>query len=392
MKTMRALFLLVVFAAVSAAAAWGFEHPGARDSRQELDFVKAQIGAGAQPWAGEFDRLKRSSLATRKPHALTTIDSTSKDDAISRDDAAAAYTQALLWYYSGEETYARGAIAILNAWAGLRGFTGGSDQDRLQAGWIGAVFAPAAEIMRLYDGWSHDDIAALQAMFRRAFYPQLNPASTWNGNVDLTQIDALMAIAVFNEDRALFALGLERFRARVPAYFYLRSDGARPRGIAGDGGDVEAFWSHPEKWVDGLMQETCRDGGHHAQFALGSALHAAEVAWHQGVDLYSENNDRFTAAMELLATQLLTGSMQGVSERVAVTRSLFDSWEIGFNHYHRRVGIELPMTRRLILERIRPEAPRAVWNLNYETLTHGDLPGSLSPLGGDEVGGSEPHP
>ena len=240
MKTMRALFLLVVFAAVSAAAAWGFEHPGARDSRQELDFVKAQIGAGAQPWAGEFDRLKRSSLATRKPHALTTIDSTSKDDAISRDDAAAAYTQALLWYYSGEETYARGAIAILNAWAGLRGFTGGSDQDRLQAGWIGAVFAPAAEIMRLYDGWSHDDIAALQAMFRRAFYPQLNPASTWNGNVDLTQIDALMAIAVFNEDRALFALGLERFRARVPAYFYLRSDGARPRGIAGDGGDVEA--------------------------------------------------------------------------------------------------------------------------------------------------------
>ena len=47
-------------------------------------------------------------------------------------------------------------------------------------------------------------------MFKRAFYPQLNTASSWNGNVDLTQIDAMMSIAVFNEDDAEFNEGLRR--------------------------------------------------------------------------------------------------------------------------------------------------------------------------------------
>ena len=32
----------------------------------------------------------------------------------------------------------------------------------------------------------------------------LMTASAWNGNVDLTQIDAMLGIAVFNEDQALF--------------------------------------------------------------------------------------------------------------------------------------------------------------------------------------------
>ncbi|MBT3269315.1 hypothetical protein HN371_19370 [Candidatus Poribacteria bacterium] len=355
-----------------------FVHPGALNSKAELDFVKAQIQAGAQPWKDEFDQAASSSYATQHPHGLTNIDSEDDDANVSRDDAIASYAQALLWYFTGDEAYAERSIAILNSWSRLQSFTGGSEQDRLQAGWIGAVFAPAAEIMRGYPGWAAGDIENLQAMFRTAFYPQLNTASFWNGNVDLTQIDAMMAIAVFNEDGAEFTAGIERLRTRSRGYFYLTSDGARPEPIAGDGGDPQAFWSNPTQWVDGLTQETCRDNGHHAQYALGSALHAAEVAWHQGVDVYTEHQERYTAAMELMATQLLTGSMQGVCSDDVSTRSRYDTWEVGYNHYHNRVGVALPNTRKLILEQIRPEAPRAVWNLAYETLTHGDLPSDLS--------------
>ena len=215
-------------------------------------------------------------------------------------------------------------------------------------------------------------------MFKRAFYPQLNTASFWNGNVDLTQIDAVMAIAVFNEDEAEFNQGLARLKIRSPAYFYLTSDGHEPKPIAGDGGDLKRFWFNPAKWVDGLTQETCRDNGHHSQFALGSALHAAEVAWHQGVDVYAENQKRYTAAMEFMATQLLTGSMQGVCSNNLPTPDRYDTWEVGYNHYHNRVGVALPNTRKLIMEQIRPRASRADWNLNYETLTHADLPSAVS--------------
>jgi hypothetical protein len=235
--------------------------------------------------------------------------------------------------------------------------------------------------MRGYPGWTAREIGNLQAMFKRAFYPQLNTASVWNGNVDLTQIDAMMAISVFNEDEVEFNQGLKRLRIRNPAYFYLTSDGARPKPIAGDGGNPQTFWSNPSKWIDGLTQETCRDNGHHSQFALGSALHAAEVAWHQGVDVYTENQERYTAAMELMATQLLTGSMQGTCSDNTSSPDRYDTWEVGYNHYHNRAGVALPNTQKLIAEQIRPRAPRAVWNLVYETLTHADLPSTISPLG-----------
>jgi hypothetical protein len=377
MKPLFALFLASVMS-VSSGFSRDFVHPGARESREELDYVKIQIQAGVQPWKAEFDRIKGSSLASRGPHGLSNINSRTSDAEISRDDAAAAYTQALLWYFTDDVTYAERSIAILNSWAGLQAFVEGSDQDRLQAGWIGSVFAPAAEIMRWYEGWSASDISALQEMFKRAFYPKLNTASSWNGNVDLTQIDAMMAIAVFNEDEAEFDLGLERLRNRVPAYFYLKSDGSRPVPIAGDGGNIENFWGNPLIWVDGLTQETCRDNGHHAQYGLGSALHAAEVAWHQGVDVYAEFEMRFTAAMELMSTQFTSGSMQGVASDDVPSTSRFNTWEIGYNHYHNRAGVELPKTKQLIEEQIRPAGSRADWNLIYETLTHAELPGNLS--------------
>jgi hypothetical protein len=346
-----------------------FIHPGALDSKEELDFVKAQILAGAQPWKGEYDRLLASTQATRFPHGLTHIDSKSGDANTSRDDAIAAYAQALLWYYSGDDIYAERSVAVLNSWAGLQGFAAGSEQDKLQAGWIGAVLAPAAEIMRGYSGWAAEDIVNLQAMFKLAFYPQLNTASFWNGNVDLTQIDAMMGIAVFNEDLDLFQVGIERWESRTRSYFYLKSDGVVPP-IEGDGENVQAFWSDPTAWVDGLTQETCRDNGHHTQYAIGSAIHAAEVAWHQGVDLYTEETERYMATLELLATQLLTGDMQGTCADNTSTEDLYDTWEIAYNHYHNRMGLDLPQTGTLIQTQIRPNAPRAVWNLVYETLTH----------------------
>lgn len=369
----RFILLILIATWTTTALAMDFIHPGGINAKAELDFVKGRINAGAQPWKGEFDRLKESEYATRAAHAKKTIHSATRDAEVSRDDAIAAYAQALIWYFSDEAAAAKGSISILNSWSDLQGFTAGSDQDRLQAGWIGSVFASAAEIMRGHPDWPPHDVIRFQAMFRRAFYPQLLTASTWNGNVDLTQIDALIAISVFNEDPENFQKALERLKTRNRAFFYLKSDGPRPMPIAGDGGDPQAFWSNPKQWIDGLTQETCRDNGHHSQFALGSALHAAETAWHQGVDVYSENQERYTAAMELLAAQFLAGSMLGVSDNDTPTADRYDAWEIGYNHYHRRKGVTLPNTKKLIEEQIRIKAPRAVWNLAFDMLTHGEL-------------------
>jgi len=371
-----AIALLAALSLTTMLLAAPFSHPGGLSSQAELDFVKSKIRAGEQPWKSEFDRLLASGDATATPRPLTHVnsDDNNRDARLSKDDAIAAYSLALLWYFSGDEIHATRALAILNAWSNLQAFTAGNQQDRLQAAWVGANFAHAAEIMRTHPAWKPAEIAALQSMLRRAFYPQLSTPSTWNGNVDLTQIEAMLAIAVFNDDRKLFDDAILRLRARILAYFYLASDGPTPKPIAGDNGDVVAFWFKPLKFVDGLTQETCRDNGHHAQFGLGSALRAAEIAWHQGVDVYSEHQPRLTAAMELLAQQFLSNSMNGLTPNNTPTPNRFNTFEIGYHHYHTRAGIDLPHTRKLILEQIRPRSLRAVCNLAHETLTHADLP------------------
>jgi len=331
-----------------------FLHPGAVNNKEDLDFVKARIANGEQPWTGLFSRM--SALAVAGINETAPLDENGQ-----KEDGRKAYANALAWYYSGDEKYARNAIGILNVWGRtFDGYSSKIGQNQLQGGWIGALLGPAAEIMRGYDGWKTVDRKALQSMFKKAFYPVLNKMSTWNGNVDLTQIDAMMSIAVFCEDTAEFNLGIQRLQSRIPDYFYLVSDGVRSDA---------SRWYNPQKWVDGLMQETCRDNGHHAQYAMASALHAAEVAWNQGVDVYGPYTERFTTAMELLAGQLPSGDMQGVNNVKTVTRSLFDAWEIGYNHYHNRLGIDLPNTEKLILTRVRASG-QSDWNIFYESLTH----------------------
>ncbi len=365
-------FLLIIYIniiVVTAFAQMTFIHPGALNNKQELDFVKAKIKVGAEPWITAFTQVK--SLATDGLNALNYINSNSKDSDISKNEARKAYANAIIWYLTDDDIYARQAISILNAWSGLQGFTGGNDQDKLQAGWIGALFGPAAEIMRNYSEWTPADIAKLQTMFKRAFYPQLNTASNWNGNVDLAQIDAIMNIAVFNEDEDEFNIGIIRFNKRIPAYFYQVSDGG-VSPIDGDGGNSIAFWSNPAKWIDGLTQETCRDNNHHAQYGMASALHAAEVAWHQGVDLYTPNTKRLTDAMELMASQILSGNMLGTCANNIPTTDVFNTWEVGYCHYHFRKGMSLPNTERVLAEKVRINGI-SDWNIFYETLSHADI-------------------
>ena len=359
------LTLLMCLCSGPAFAQEPFVHPGALHTAQSLDFVKARISAGRSPWSAAFREVERAALPAPEPvEYINSLDMI--DVRASERSAINAYANALAWRLTGQETYGRQAIQNLNGWADFKGFTGGTDQDRLHAGWVGCLLGEAAEIMRGHPEWSPQQIAALQTMFRTAFYPQLEVASRWNGNVDLTQIEALMTIAVFNDDHPAFRLALQRLESRSAAYFHLGSDSSA-RTAEGD-----AFWFHPSLWVDGLTQETCRDNGHHAQFGLASALHAAEIAWNQGVDVYAGQAGRYTAAMELLARQLLTGDMQGVCANPVATRVILETFEIGFNHYHNRIGLPLPHTRRLIAERVRTQGV-SIWNIFHETLTHAEL-------------------
>jgi hypothetical protein len=76
--------------------------------------------------------------------------------------------------------------------------------------------------------------------------------------------------------------------------------------------------------------------------------------------------------MELLASQINTANMQGTCPNNTATSSLFNTWEVGFNHYHYRKGKNLPQTEKLIKEKVRLKSS-SVLNIFYETLTHAEV-------------------
>jgi hypothetical protein len=287
-----------------------------------------------------------------------------------RRDATAAYTQALAWVVTGNEKYARNAIRIMNAWAGT--LTGGhlNDNGPVQAAWAASVWPRAAEIIRSTSTfWAKEDIARFQKMLVEQYVPSLIHGCDENGNKELAMAEALINIGVFNDDRILFADGVRMWRGRVPAYIYLKSDGPSP--IAPPSGlPSSATWSnknHLPPLVDGLLQETARDP-HHANMTFASMVNAAETARQQGLDLYTEQGARITAAMEYQAQFL---APNGVKPPPNLEFNLEPTWEIAFNHFHTRLGLELPKMAKVIPTN-RPtgaDLNHMVW----ETLTHGDI-------------------
>jgi hypothetical protein len=73
--------------------------------------------------------------------------------------------------------------------------------------------------------------------------------------------DAAIGMAVFLEDRTVFEQSVRRYRARVPAYFCLTSDGKLPKPPPGGTITKRAalstyWWFGQRTCTDGLGQET----------------------------------------------------------------------------------------------------------------------------------------
>src|SRR3954467_6846360 len=101
----------------------GFYHPGGLAQRGQLEFVKAKVAAGKEPWKSAFAAAKDSEFGSLSygPHPRPTVECGpySRPDLGCKDeqrDSDAAYTQALLWAIGGDKAHADKAIEIMNAW------------------------------------------------------------------------------------------------------------------------------------------------------------------------------------------------------------------------------------------------------------------------------------
>ena len=356
-------------------SAAGFYHPGILVNRAQLDFIKGKVAAGVEPWKSAFEAAKASPMGAVAyiPHPWKTCEcgSYSNPDHGCKDeqrDTAAAYTQALLWYISGDKVYAENAINVMNAWANT--LTGGHTfaNGPVQAAWCAEEFPRAAEIIRYtYTNWPAADVAKFQTMLTTQYLPSISHGDCENGNKELSMGDALINIGVFNDDRATFDLGVKTWRGRTPAYIYLTTDGPTPRKAPGC--PDMPIWGNKgltKPFVDGLLQESARDSQHPA-LALAAMVNAAETARQQGLDLYAEEGKRIMAALEFQAQYLPPNNAKPPAN---LAFNLHPTWEIAYNHFHNRLGISLPKMGA-VLPGNRPTGVNH--NMAWETLTHAEV-------------------
>jgi hypothetical protein len=384
--TVVALLLVPTTAALAAPSSPPpppFVHPGVLVSQRGLDVVRMKVTTGTEPWRSAYAQMRSNSYASLswRPQPRSSVDcgSNSNPDrgcTEERDDAVAAYTDALLWYVSRDRRYATKAIQILDAWSAvLKQHT--NSNAKLQAGWAGSTFARAAELIRYSGaGWTPATATRFGTMLRTAFVPLLiGGAPGANGNWELIDIDALTGMAVYLDDHTTFAKALDMWRKRVPAYIYLKSDGPTPVPPPGAGrmsrSELAAYWQGQTTYVDGLAQETCRDFGH-TGWGLDAAVHAAETARLQGVDLYGEQRERITKGFEFHAQYELGAKVPSWLCHGKVHRGLGPILEVAYDEYHNRLGMSLPNTAAL-LARDRPEGTDGHF-VAWETLTFANNP------------------
>ncbi len=104
----------------------GFKHPGIRFTKDSLENLRAQVIAGAEPWASYFEGMRR--LRWAQPSYRSGNDNGSgypRNPIIDNngkvatfiDDAQAALTQSVLYFITGDERYRAVAMRILSIYS-----------------------------------------------------------------------------------------------------------------------------------------------------------------------------------------------------------------------------------------------------------------------------------
>lgn len=107
-----------------APAHSGFVHPGVLLGISQLDRIRTKVNAGVEPWRSAYAQMSTSEYAaldrTATPWQIVECGSNSNPNlgcSDEREDALAAYTDALMWYITGDHRYADKAIELMDAWA-----------------------------------------------------------------------------------------------------------------------------------------------------------------------------------------------------------------------------------------------------------------------------------
>lgn len=343
-----------------------FAHPGTLHTQADLDRMKARVLASQQPWLSGYNVLLGSAYNNLGWPAYN-VDyivrgSSGNNYTRSQQDAQLIYTLTLIWHMTGDTNYANRAVQIANVWSDLLGIQGDSNAS-LAAGICGYLFASAGELLSTYPGWAESEKQAYKAMMMRVFYPAnfdflwrhhdtfINEGGNthYRLNWDTANMASMAAIGILCDNRAVYEQAVDYFK------------------FGPGNGRVEraAWYVHPGGLGQG--EEAGRDQGHNLGGWHAMAL-LCQMAWNQGDDLFSYDNNRVLRVFEYNAKYNLwnndvpyarhrnsdldytEGSVSGAGRGLGG----YYQHELVYNHYVNLKGLAAPWSK-LAAEATRPE-------------------------------------
>ncbi|GME25733.1 gpi anchored protein [Neofusicoccum parvum] len=343
--------VLLAGSALSASAA--FVHPGMLHTADDFERITTNVNAGTEPWLTGWYKLTNNSHAQSTYTAgavelLCRGSGASCTENYSRafNDAAAAYQLAIRWKVTGDEAYGTAATDVINAWSSTLKEISGSSDKYLASGLYGYQFANAAEILREFDGFTDDDLAAATAMLVDIFYPmnhrffvEHNDAADdhyW-ANWDLANMCTAISAGILAENQTIFDEAIN--------YFY---------NGTGNGNIEKLFWI---VYDDGTaqVQEAGRDQGH-TMLDIGLVGAFATMATNQGINLFQYDDYRILKGSEYAAKYNLGNDVQyttyvnsDVTQEVISNASrgnIRPIWDLIYNRYVKIEGQEAPYSEQ----------------------------------------------
>lgn len=351
-----------------------FVHPGLLHNTADLARMKTSVANKFGRPYQSYHLLQSSTRSSASytmagPYQLLTRDATVTVNGVGggtvkngvEADFLAAYYNALMYNITGNEAHARKSIEIIDAYAATT--TGITGTDAELNGLYGFMLANAAELMRAtYAAWPVEKQTQCATMLKNVFYPVLQnfkPCS--HGNWDIICMKALMSIAIYTNDTDMFN--------RVVTYFY-----------HGEGnGSIDNY----VLTAAGQLQESNRDQPH-VMLALGSLAELAEMGIKQGIDLYSASGNAIMRGYEYTAKYNLGNTVDYQTAYDYCEKNYSDYtpesisangrgqfrpvFEIAYNHYVVRKGLQMPWTLQ-VMTAMGPEgAPAGADNPGYGSL------------------------
>lgn len=319
-----------------------FCHPGTLICPKEIAvFYQKQI-----PHPNALTKLHKSTPLDYKPSPIEHINLGAYGAGIGHkeitSDGAMCYQQTIAFLHTRNIVYAKNAINIINAWATTNKKFEGSNAP-LEASWAVTSMIRSAEILKhnvlCANEWKTSNVQEIfNGWIDKVIYPLFCWKITWVNNWNLTMTEARMQLAIFRDNKSDFDWAVNAYR--------------------------KIFDIYVKPWKTGQCGETRRDQVH-AQFGIGSMINICEMAWHQGIDLYTPELHK---CMEYHAS-ILNGIVPSDIQANDIKENRFQpiGWEIGFQHFTKQKKLQMPQTQKL-LEGKRPEWCIFCWGLS--TMTH----------------------